>query len=85
MVNNTAVHFYLNSKGNLQMHHYQDIFTNTIFDKPILSIDDIADILICSSKTVRRMIARNEIPYRRIRGRVRFIRAEIVDWIDQGN
>lgn len=63
----------------------EDMLSNSIFDKPILSIDDVANLLQLSEKTIRRKMADKDIPYRKIGGKVRFIRTEIVEWIDRGN
>lgn len=56
-----------------------------IFDKPILSIDEVAILLNKSVTTLRRYVRNNEIPYRKKIGTTYFLREELMEWIEQGD
>ena len=67
------------------MQKYRDMLSGTLFDKPILSKKDVATIMGWSSSTTRRKFAKRVVPYRIVDGKIVVIRAEFVEWIDQGD
>ena len=48
----------------------------------LLTIDQVADLLQVSPKTVRNWVYRRKIPHRKINGVLRFLRPEITKWIE---
>lgn len=48
----------------------------------LLTIDQVADLLQVSPKTVRNWVYRRKIPHRKINGVLRFLRHEITKWIE---
>jgi predicted DNA-binding transcriptional regulator AlpA len=56
-----------------------------IFDKPILSTEEVAYLLNKSVRTIKRYVQHDDIPYRKRKGSTYFLRTEIMDWIDQGD
>lgn len=56
-----------------------------IFDKPILSINEVSVLLNKSVITLRRYVRNNEIPYRKKIGTTYFLREELMEWIEKGD
>lgn len=46
-----------------------------------LTIDQVAELLNVSAKTIRRLVRRNEIPGFKVGGQWRIKRADIDDWV----
>jgi excisionase family DNA binding protein len=49
--------------------------------QPILNIEEVADLLRISDRTVRRLLAANELPGFKVGGTWRFRREDINAWI----
>ena len=60
-----------------------DAYDDTFFEN-LMTIDEVAGFLQVSDKTVRRLITRGEIPSARIGKSYRFIRSDIVRWLQTG-
>ena len=48
----------------------------------ILTIEELADLLKVSTRTIRRIVKRRELPYIRIGRQLRFRRESIDAWLD---
>jgi len=51
---------------------------------PLLTVHEVAALLNVSTKTVRRMIARNELPAHRIGGQLRVTRSDLAFVLHRG-
>jgi len=48
----------------------------------VLDVDDIAALLRVGRNTVYDLVARNELPHRRLGKQIRFSRAAVMRWLD---
>lgn len=55
-----------------------------LFDKLIWTVKEVAKCLDVSIGHIYNMKQRDEIPYRKIRGKLRFVPQEIYDWVLSG-
>ena len=56
-----------------------------IFDnKLVWTVNDVAKELFCSTRHVKRLVSRNEIPYSRIGRLVRFSPSQVHSWLSKG-
>ncbi|UNT57890.1 helix-turn-helix domain-containing protein [Lysinibacillus capsici] len=46
-----------------------------------MSVDELAEELQISNTTIYTMVRRNEIPHKKVRGRILFHRATIEEWL----
>ena len=51
--------------------------------KQLLTIDDVAEILNISEKTVRRLIAQRQIGFCRVMRSIRFDRKDVMDYLER--
>lgn len=51
--------------------------------KPILNVVELSDFLNRSPGAIRNLVMRRVIPYRKVAGRLTFLRSEIEEWIDK--
>ena len=53
---------------------------------PLLRVEDVAELLGCSTRSVHELTRRRTIPFRRIPGtrRCLFVESEILAWVDAG-
>jgi excisionase family DNA binding protein len=53
---------------------------------PLLRVEQVAELLRCSTRSVHERTRRREIPFRKIAGtrRCLFLEAEVLAWIDAG-
>ncbi|WP_313470541.1 helix-turn-helix domain-containing protein [Lysinibacillus sp.] len=49
--------------------------------KMTMSVDELAEELQISNTTIYTMVRRNEIPHKKVRGRILFHRATIEEWL----
>ena len=54
--------------------------TNAVYD-----VKEIAKILGVSVNTIRKMIKREEIPYKKVMGKYKFCGWQIKEWFDKAN
>jgi len=60
--------------------------SETAVDKPIMTADELADLLRIKRKTVYALIAQGDIPgARRVGGSIRIHRQTVLDWLAQGD
>jgi len=52
-------------------------------EAPALTVRDVATMLNVDTKTVYRLAQKRELPGFKVAGAWRFLRADIVDWINQ--
>lgn len=50
-------------------------------DRPYLTVDELAETLGVGERTVRRWLAETDIPHRRVGGVIRFVLAEVDEWM----
>ena len=58
--------------NNINYHTYK---------KMTMSVDEIAEELQISKTTIYTMVSQNEIPYKKVRGRILFHRGTIEKWL----
>ena len=51
--------------------------------EPLLTINEVADVLGISRSQVYLMLRRGELPYTRVGERIRFVPAELREYLDQ--
>lgn len=51
----------------------------------LLSVEQVATLLQVRPKTIRNWVYLRKIPFRKINGTVRFLRAEIEAWTEEGS
>jgi excisionase family DNA binding protein len=49
----------------------------------LLTVDEVAELLKISASSVRRLQSDRKIPFVKVRGSVRFVREDIVSYIDR--
>lgn len=55
------------------------------FEKPIMSISEVAMLLDKSEVTIRRYVRQDEIPYRKRKRSTYFVTEEILEWVNEGD
>jgi len=55
-----------------------------LFDKPILKADEVARFLQCSVGHVYNLVNQRRIPFRKFGRMLRFIRSDILEWVQSG-
>jgi excisionase family DNA binding protein len=55
--------------------------SNSVLTGPLLTVAQVADQLSVSEKTVRRLVAREELPAVRVGHAIRVDRAQLTDWV----
>ncbi|TQR27213.1 DNA-binding protein [Lysinibacillus sphaericus] len=50
-----------------------------------MSVDELAEELQISNTTIYTMVCQNEIPHKKVRGRILFHRQTIENWLVEGN
>jgi PTS system nitrogen regulatory IIA component len=60
-----------------------DAYDDSFFEN-LMKIDEVAELLRVSDKTIRRLAIRGELPTTRIGKSYRFIRSDIVRWAKSG-
>lgn len=55
-----------------------------LFDKPILRIEDVADLLGFKKSQIYRLTSQNKIPFRKKGKTLFFMSQEIYDWVNDG-
>ncbi|WP_255505311.1 helix-turn-helix domain-containing protein [Lysinibacillus sphaericus] len=53
--------------------------------KMTMSVDELAEELQISNTTIYTMVCQNEIPHKKVRGRILFHRQTIENWLVEGN
>lgn len=53
-------------------------------NKLVWTVDDVAKELFCSTRHVKRLVSRDEIPYSRIGRLVRFSPSKVHSWLSKG-
>lgn len=48
----------------------------------LLSLEENAQFLRCTPKALRNKVTRKQIPYKKLAGRIVFLEAEILEWIE---
>ena len=48
----------------------------------LLSLEENAQFLRCTPKALRNKVMRKQIPYKKLAGRIVFLEAEILEWIE---
>lgn len=49
----------------------------------LLTVNDVADLLAVSPKTIRKYIWERTIPYLKINGHIRFEQSQLDEWLDE--
>ncbi len=68
---------YKDPTGPRPQTHAPELFDNL----GVISLEDLAESLGRSPKTIRNWVARREIPFLSIHGRTMFLRQSIVSWL----
>jgi excisionase family DNA binding protein len=51
--------------------------------KTTLTVQELANILEISESTLKRKVVKNQIPFMRIKNRVKFVNSVLIPWIQQ--
>jgi excisionase family DNA binding protein len=54
-----------------------------ILIKTTLTVQELANILEISESTLKRKVVKNQIPFMRIKNRVKFVNSVLIPWIQQ--
>lgn len=78
----------MNSKRNCKEPSQSDnmtdrrmLMSSDIFDKLIWGIDEVCRFTSYSKGTIYNLVSEGDIPYRKSRGKLKFIPSEILKWI----
>ena len=52
-----------------------------VTDDPVLDVEEVARLLRVGRNTIYELVARNEIPHRRLLKQIRFSRAAVMAWL----
>jgi excisionase family DNA binding protein len=76
----------INSPDILQRDTVNDIQRQSLFDKRIWTIKDVAEFLDLSVSYIYNLTSRNDIPFRKKgkRGKLYFLPEEIEEWVNEG-
>jgi excisionase family DNA binding protein len=68
------------------MKKNQSVSSGTLqfFDKKILRVEQVANLLGFTKDHIYRLVNQNKIPFRKRGKTLFFMEHEIVDWVDQG-
>jgi len=74
-------------RGAIAMSKIESVILDqkTLFEKPILRIDEVAAILRQSKSHVYRLTSQKKIPFRKKGKTLFFMSMEIFDWINHGD
>lgn len=62
----------------------KEVTSQVLFEKPILRIDEVAELLGHSKSAIYRMTSQKKIPFRKRGKTLYFMSQEIFDWVNQG-
>ncbi len=55
-----------------------------VFEKLVLTVEDVAELIGCSRRHVYKLISMDRIPYAKVGRRTVFLRSRVCEWLLQG-
>lgn len=74
----------VSSRSTLPLTELGGDSAGLLFDKLVMTVEDVAKELNCSVRTVQKLVSRDKIPYAKVGRLVRFSRGRLHDWLKQG-